>query len=508
MNADTMTLGPITAFPIVTLYTKAFRESQPSFWAFALAPQVPPLLRQLIVREGAWWLILQQSIINDNISLNSGLDDIQFRIGRHSIPDWTIAMERADSYFPRVASRRIETALGDTPVVLVVGPRQAGKSTLVRHFSGPERPYVTLDEDTVRESARFDPSGFVRQMDMAIIDEIQRAPELLISLKKAVDIDRRPGRFLLTGSADLMALPTVSESLAGRMEIVPLLPLSQGEIRRESPGFLKRIFEGRPPDCLSPVTGDELVKLVLSGGFPELLRRPDPRRRRAWVRDYVDALFRRDVREIAHLEHRDRLLPLFRLMALQSGQIPNLTQWGGQIGLDAKTTKSYVSVFERLFLIHRLPAWHANHTSRLLKSPKLHLVDSGIAASLTGATEETIYRDRSRLGPLLETFAVSEILKQAAWEDGIAGLFHFRDKDQEEVDLVVEEEGGRIVGIEIKAAATVTPRDFRGLRKLELSAGRELALGLVLYDGDHVLPFGSRLFAAPISSLWSAQNPS
>ncbi|MDA8110823.1 MAG: ATP-binding protein [Nitrospiraceae bacterium] len=415
-------------------------------------------------------------------------------------------MDSADSYLPRVASRRIETALSDTPVVLVVGPRQAGKSTLVRQFSGPERPYLTLDDETVRESARFDPSGFVRQLDLAIIDEVQRAPELLISLKKAVDEDRRPGRFLLTGSADLMTLPTVSESLAGRMEIVPLLPLSQGEIRRKRPGFLKRVLEGRPPDCLSPVTGDELVKTVLSGGYPEMLRRKDPGRRRAWVRDYVEALFLRDVREISNLEHRDRLLPLFRIMALQSGQIPNLAQWGGQIGLDAKTTKSYVSVLERLFLIHRLPAWHSDRTSRLIKSPKLHLVDSGIQANLTGATEETILRDRSRLGPLLETFAVSEILKQASWEEGIAGLFHFRDKDQEEVDLIVEEEGGRIVGIEIKAAATVTPRDFRGLKRLELSAGQEMSLGLVLYDGDRVLPFGSRLFAAPLSSLWSDQT--
>ena len=223
-------------------------------------------------------------------------------------------------------------------------------------------------------------------------------------------------------------------------------------------------------------------------------------------RDYVDALFLRDVREISNLEHRDRLLPLFRIMALQSGQIPNLTQWGGQIGLDAKTTKKYVSVLERLFLIHRLPAWHSDRTSRLIKSPKLHLVDSGIQANLTGATEETILRDRSRLGPLLETFAVSEILKQASWEEGIAGLFHFRDKDQEEVDLIVEEEGGRIVGIEIKAAATVTPQDFRGLKRLELSAGQEMSLGLVLYDGDRVLPFGSRLFAAPLSSLWSDQS--
>ncbi len=415
-------------------------------------------------------------------------------------------MDSADSYLPRVASRRIETALSDTPVVLVVGPRQAGKSTLVRQFSGPERPYLTLDDETVRESARFDPSGFVRQLDLAIIDEVQRAPELMLSLKKAVDDDRRPGRFLLTGSADLMTLPTVSESLAGRMEIVPLLPLSQGEIRRKRPGFLKRVLEGRPPDCLSPVTGDELVKTVLSGGYPEMLRRKDPGRRRAWVRDYVEALFLRDVREISNLEHRDRLLPLFRIMALQSGQIPNLTQWGGQIGLDAKTTKKYVSVLERLFLIHRLPAWHSDRTSRLIKSPKLHLVDSGIQANLTGATEETILRDRSRLGPLLETFAVSEILKQASWEEGIAGLFHFRDKDQEEVDLIVEEEGGRIVGIEIKAAATVTPRDFRGLKRLELSAGQEMSLGLVLYDGDRVLPFGSRLFAAPLSSLWSDQS--
>ncbi len=412
----------------------------------------------------------------------------------------------SSALFPRFAARQIESALEDTPVIMVVGPRQAGKSTLVRRYSGPDRPYFTLDDETLLSSARSDPSGFVRDMGRAVIDEIQRAPELLPSLKMAVDEGRSPGRFILTGSADLLTLPTVSESLAGRMEIVPLLPLSQAEVRGERPGFLKRILAGLPPKCSSPIVGRDLVRVVLSGGYPEMLRR-EPKRRRPWARDYVESLFVRDVREIAGVERRDLLLPLFRLLALQSGQIPNFTRWGGEIGLDDKTTRKYVSVFERLFLLHRLPSWHSNRTSRLVKSAKLHLVDSGIQASLTGVTEETVEADRSRFGPLLETFAVSEILKQASWEENIAGLFHFRDKDQDEVDLVLETDGGQLAGIEIKASATVTPRDFRGLEKLDRSSSRPMALGIVLYDGARVLPFGDRRFAVPVSAIWDPALP-
>lgn len=404
--------------------------------------------------------------------------------------------------YPRFAATLAAVALADTPVVMVIGPRQCGKTTLVRELVRGRRQFLTLDDDTVLASARSDPSGLARGLTRATIDEVQRAPELLRAIKRRVDEDRRPGRFLLTGSANLLTLPQVSESLAGRMAIVNLFPLAQAEIRRRKPALLKTAFQGKLGKPGEAVLGKALVELVLTGGYPEMLRRKRPERRRAWARDYVRAIVQRDVRDIAEIEKLDRMPRLLQVLAQRSAQLTNFAEMGGEIGFDEKTTAKYTAILEQLFLVRRVEPWFRNQLKRLVKTPKLHFLDSGLLAALLGITAQRIQKDRSIFGKLLETFVFSELQKQASWMDTGCALYHYRDKDQDEVDFVVEDSTGALVGFEVKASATVTGGDFKGLRKLAAACGSSFKLGAVLYDGDQAVPFGHRLFAAPMSCLW------
>ncbi len=405
--------------------------------------------------------------------------------------------------FKRFAAKPIETALTDTPVVMLIGPRQCGKTTLVRQFARTDREYVTLDDHTTLESARADPSGFIRGFDRVIVDEIQRAPELLRAIKQAVDIDRRPGRFLLTGSANILTLPQVSESLAGRMEIVELMPLSRAEICGKKSDFLKLVFEGKLPRPKEVLTGPDLVRAVLVGGYPEMLQRTEARRRQAWARDYVKAIVERDVRDIADVEKLGHLPGLLQILAHHSGQLTNFTQLGGQAGLNDKTTQKYVGIFEQLFLLKRVTPWFENKMQRLVKTTKLHFVDSGLLGATMALTEAQIAKDRMKFGALLETFVFGEVTKLTGWADEKFNLHHYRDKDQDEVDIVIEDDQGALAGLEVKASATVRATDFNGMRKLMEYCGDNFKLGVVLYDGAQVVPFGERLFAAPISCLWN-----
>ncbi len=405
-------------------------------------------------------------------------------------------------FFRRFVSERIHTALQDTPVVMINGPRQCGKTTLVRQFAGTSHVYITLDDDTALAAARNDPTGLVRSLDYAIIDEVQRAPELLRAIKKTVDEDRRPGRFLLTGSANVLTLPTVSESLAGRMEIINLLPLSRSEIKNKKPLFLEHAFVGKLIKPSEVLIDHALVQAVLTGGYPEMLARQDAKRRRAWQRDYLHAVLQRDVRDIAYIEKIDHLPRLLQVLAHHSGQLINFTQIGGQVGLDSKTASKYLAIFEQLFLLRRIKPWFRNEIKRVVKSPKLHFVDAGLLASLLGVTAQRIAENRTLFGPILETFIASEIMKQLTWSDEAYTLHHYRDKEQNEVDIVVENEIGEVLGIEIKASASIRADDFKGLRKLGDICQEGFKLGIIFYNGENIIPFGDRLFAAPISCLW------
>ena len=410
--------------------------------------------------------------------------------------------EKRSALYQRFASELITTALEDTPVVLVAGPRQCGKTTLVQKLLSGNREFLTLDDDTVLAAARSDPAGLVRRLEKSTIDEIQRAPDLLRAIKRSADEDRRAGRFLLTGSANLLTVPKVSESLAGRMEIVNLLPLSQAEIHGGKPMFLKTAFQGKLGKPGKSLIGEVLVEAVLTGGYPEMLRREQPERRRAWARDYIRAIVQRDVRDIADIEKLDQMPRLLQVLAQHSGQLINFSQMGGQIGFDDKTTRKYIAILEQLFLVCRVEPWYRNPLKRMVKTPKLHFLDSGLLATLVGATAERVEKDRGIFGGLLETFVFSEVLKQTSWMETTCALYHYRDKDQNEVDIVVEDRVGALVGIEVKASATVNTGDFKGLRKLAEACGNDFKLGVVLYDGEKSVPFGDRLYAAPLSCLW------
>ncbi len=398
--------------------------------------------------------------------------------------------------YPRFAAARVAAALRDTPVVLVNGPRQSGKTTLVRELIAGRRDYVTLDDATELAAANADPTGFVRRFDRVAIDEVQRAPGLLRAIKKAVDDDRRPGRFLLTGSANLLSLPRVAESLAGRMEVVTLLPLSRSELRRRRPSFLRDAFSGRvgPAQLRKPL---ELERAVESGGYPALLARTTDARRRAWAREYLRSVVERDARDAADIEKLDQLPRLLRAMAHNAAQLANFTRLGAAIGLDDKTTRKYVGVLERLYLVQRVAPWSRNRLKRVVKAPKLHFLDSGLLGAIS-----PVSGDRPAFGRALETFVFSELAKQAAILESPPAIHYYRDKDQLEVDFVLEDERGRVVGVEVKAAASVGLSDFRGLRRLSKAVGRGFALGVVFYDGGSTAPFGDRLFAAPISTLF------
>lgn len=404
---------------------------------------------------------------------------------------------------PRHLQALLDTALGDTPALLVNGPRQCGKTTLVRQYAG-NMAYFSLDDPALLAAVRADPVGFVRRQDRLIIDEVQRAPELLLALKLSIDRDRSPGRFLLTGSANLMALPAVADSLAGRVEIHTLLPLSNAEIAGRSADFFARLLHGNWPTAVATATAEnrvDSVDNVLAGGYPEMRLRTTPTRRQAWARAYLTTLVERDVRDVADIAQTAKVPQLLGILAHLSGQLLNLQHIGGQIGLDGKTVEKYIGILEKMFLVRRLPAWSGNELNRLIKAPKLHFLDAGLQASLVRLTPERAMLDRTRFGATLETWVFGELLKTLALGQESWFLFHYRDKDQMEVDFVLESPRGEIVGIEVKASATVGPADFKGLRRLAALCPKRFKAGAVLYDGEHVLPFGDGLHAVPLSRL-------
>jgi len=416
----------------------------------------------------------------------------------------------ASPMVPRLLSARLLDALGDRPVTLVVGPRQAGKTTLALAVARGEHPatYLTFDDPPVLAAALQDPVGFLSGLTSdTVLDEAQLAPELFRPLKASVDRDRKPGRFLLTGSAQVLLLPRLSESLAGRMEVLTLWPFAQRELAGIPGSFVDAVFAGAPlaPGSTGVVDLPGVCSRLATGGFPEVVTLRDARRRSAWFTSYVTTLLQRDVREIANVEGLVRMPALLSLLAARSACLLNSSEISRGSGLKLTTLNRYLSLLETVFLIHRLPAWSANVGKRLVKSPKLHLVDTGLAAHLLGLDAGGIAASPQALGALLETFVVTELLKDIGWAETRARLYHFRSSGgRREVDIVIEDARGRVAGIEVRATATPGGSDFQGLRSLQELIGDRFLRGVVLHLGAAAIPFGDRLEAVPLSSLWTA----
>ena len=408
--------------------------------------------------------------------------------------------------YPRFVRRRLEEALEDTPVVLVHGPRQCGKTTLARivgDAAGYE--YITFDDDIQLAAAQADPVGFVAGLtDKTILDEVQRVPTLFLALKSAVDRERRPGRFILTGSANVLLVPKLADSLAGRMEILRLHPLSQDEIAGKASCFIDMMFAAQFRNRRFERLGHMLAERIVAGGYPAALLRAKAKRRASWYRDYIETIVQRDVRDLARISALGSLPRLLQLAAGQTARLVNVAEMASSFQLSRPTIRDYVVLFERIFLLEHLPPWHSNRLRRLIKTPKLHLADTGLASAMLGMDAEFLIKDRTVLGQRLETFVFQELKRQASWSDTPVHFYHFRDRDGVEIDIVLEK-AGTVAGVEIKAAATVMEKDFRGLKKLRATNDERFVAGVVLYDGEHVANFGEKLYAIPIRALWKTK---
>lgn len=413
-------------------------------------------------------------------------------------------MPRPLKRFPRYLAARLREALADTPAVLIHGPRQSGKTTLTRVVGEPRGyRYVSFDDEAVRRAAAADPIGFVNGLPpKSILDEVQRVPEIFTSLKAAIDRRRTAGRFMLTGSANVLFVPRLADSLAGRMGILRLHPLSQCEIEESRPRFIETLFRSAFRTGIAEPLGAGLAQRIAAGGYPAALARRTPARRRAWYRDYVETQVQRDVRDLTRVRSLDALPKLLALAASQTARLVNVADLSAPFELTRQTIHEYVTLLERVFLLERLPSWHANRLSRLVKRPKLHVGDTGVACSLLGLDAAALDKDRPMLGSMLETFVLQELRRQVSWLAEPIELFHFRDRDDFEVDIVLERGHAAVAGVEVKAAATVGEADLRGLRKLRDTAGKRFVAGVVLYDGSATIRFGGGLFAVPVRRLW------
>lgn len=400
----------------------------------------------------------------------------------------------------------LAAAMKDRPVVLLHGPRQTGKTTLARSAVKGAR-YLTFDDATVAAAATGDPRGFLDGLGgPAILDEVQRVPTLFPAIKASVDEDRRPGRFLLTGSANIFMLPRLSESLAGRMEIIRLMPLSQGEIDRRDEMFVDALFKKRFSLPEPRRGGLGLSARIVRGGYPEVVANLAANRRSAWFESYISAILQRDVRDFSNIEDLTILPRLLALIASRTAGLLNFADLSRTLSLPQSTLKRYFALLEATFLVHLVPPWFSNVGKRLAKSPKVFLSDTGLAAHLVGVDRARLESDGALLGHFLENFVFAELTKHVSWSTRRPTILHFNAHSGPEVDLVLEDRSGDLVGIEVKGSAKVGSEDFRGLKALRELAGERFIRGIVLYTGREHVPFGGELHAVPLQTLWSGSS--
>lgn len=405
--------------------------------------------------------------------------------------------------------RKIKTklleALTDSPVVLIHGARQTGKSTLVKHIAENDYPakYLTFDDAAVLSAAQSNPQEFIPAYeDNLVIDEVQRVPEIFLAIKSFVDRNRKAGKFILTGSANVLLLPKVSESLAGRIEIINLFPLSQNEINNTNYNLIDKLFENDFDPALKAPKKNNLTTKILTGGFPEMLARKERKRQDAWFKSYITTILQRDVRDIANIEKLSELPRLLGLFASRAGTLLNFAELSRSSAIPQTTLKRYITLLEAIFMIYLLPAWSGNLSKRLIKTPKLYLNDTGLLSHLTGFESERVFSEPLLWGRLLENFVLNELLKQASWSKFNLSLYHFRSASGQEIDFVIERNNGKLAAVEVKATAKINASDFNNIKIFADETGSKFLKGIVLYTGKEVIPFAKNMFALPIEALW------
>jgi len=407
-------------------------------------------------------------------------------------------------YVERALAPTVIDAMGEARVVALLGPRQSGKTTLVRALASGAlaAAYLTLDDEPVRSLAQGDPAGFAAGLKArTVIDEVQRAPDLLLAIKSRVDRDDTPGQFLLTGSANLRRIPSIADALPGRTDYLTLFPFTQGEIAGRPERFLETVLAGKAPSISGAPTGrGPYVDRIVTGGFPEATRR-SPAARTRFFDSYAESIVDRDVADAGRVRDAQSVGTLLRLVAARSGSLARYDALGRDAGIDGKTAKSHLDVLERLFLVRVRRPWHTNLGQRQVKAPKLYIADPGLMASMVGADRRRVREDDGLAGALFETFVAVELERQASWMPSAISFWHYRDGERE-IDIMIEAPSGEVVGIEVKAGATVRPPDFSGLAQARERLGGRFRCGIVLYSGGQSLPFGDRLWAVPLAALW------
>ena len=445
-----------------------------------------------------------------------------------------------EHYYPRGQLESLKIMLSESPVVFVQGPRQCGKTTLSKMMeSNPDREthsadskksakeihrsrlpatdtgyqYYTMDEETTRIAAHYDPSGFVRNLpEKVIIDEVQRVPDLFLEIKAEVDRDRQAGRFLIIGSTHAMSSSKESESLAGRMALLRLHPLSQKEIVQGKFEIGAKFDSGEKIFDLLLTKSietkhhdfdyDSLPERIVAGGFPEALELSRFTSRKRWHRNYIDLICQRDILDLARVRMMDIFPDTLLLASQQNAQLMNIQRIAQSLNVSWPAMRDYFTLLKNVYLLDELRPLHRSQMKRLVKAPKLHIGDSGLACSLLSLNPTTLESDRKLFGQMLENFVYLELVRQASWQDASISFHHYRDKDQKEVDIVMEFDGRQILGVEVKASRTVRRGDFSGLRKLQAISNERFVAGAIFYCGDMCISFEKNMFALPISILW------
>ena len=406
--------------------------------------------------------------------------------------------------YPRWQKKTIKQLMSERRVLLLSGPRQSGKTTLARELESDQTEYRTLDDGTLREAAENDPQGFIkRSTNTLIIDEVQRIPSLLPAIKKAVDEDTRPGQYLLTGSANIQSLPTVRESLAGRIAKIRLRPLAQGEVKKIAPKFIESAFKQSFSRSHTHYDRDALLEIAFKGGFPEPMILQD-RGRRRWHADYINAILERDLKEIAKIHRKNTMRELVNILAAWSGKFMDLSAIGSGLSIQRPTIESYINALETLYLVERIYPWTKTDYARVGKQSRLFMVDSGLMTTLLRWKMDQVRFDSDRSGKLMETFAFNEIMAQVDAEDGRYELFHYRDREKREIDFLIEREDNALLGIEIKAGSAVGKNDFKHMKWFQNNLAKsQTFIGIILYTGEFPASFGNSLWAVPFGLLWS-----